>query len=374
MKLEAIFSGKDVDEAIDKAVEQLGAPNKAALVVTVLHEARHGFLGIGNVDAEIHVVYQKPDEQSAEQADKKVEDRTNRPDRNGRGRRQQKHRSGNRHGARPEEAAEPEKEQLPEVNYIDPETATKSEQVAYRFILTVLEDMGITDAKVGMHPGDNDDMVITVSGENAGLLIGHHGETLDALQYLANLAANRREEGEKHEYARITLDIEDYRAKRENTLRILARKKAQQVQKTKKSVILEPMSPYERRIIHSEVQKIDGVTTNSIGLDNNRRVVIYLESAGMDLPEGITETVDAKATAPAKSGKSGSKSGRSRRRKKAADTAKDPFEVEGGSEREHGPSVFDSEDSRDPFDLDSFMAMAPDEDAENSGDESGKEE
>ena len=108
---------------------------------------------------------------------------------------------------------------------IDPETATASEQTAYRFICKLVEDMGLSDVTVAMHPGTNDDMVITVDGKEAGVLIGHHGDTLDALQYLANLAANRKEEGEKREYARITVDVEDYRAKREDALRALARRK-----------------------------------------------------------------------------------------------------------------------------------------------------
>ena len=119
--------------------------------------------------------------------------------------------------------------------------------------------------------------MICVDGEGAGLLIGHHGETLDALQYLANLAANKKQKGEKREYVKITLDVEGYRAKREEALRALARRMAAKVVKGKKSVMLEPMNPYERRIIHSEVQGIEGVSTNSIGSENNRRVVMFLD-------------------------------------------------------------------------------------------------
>ena len=121
--------------------------------------------------------------------------------------------------------------------------------------------------------------VITVDGEGAGLLIGHHGETLDALQYLANLAANKKVKGEKREYTKITLDVEGYRAKREEALRALARRMAGKVVKYKKSVMLEPMNPYERRIIHSEVQSIEGVSTNSIGSENNRRIVMFLDDS-----------------------------------------------------------------------------------------------
>ena len=148
--------------------------------------------------------------------------------------------------------------------------------VALDFIRKVVEDMEL-NLTVAMKDGDNDDTLITVDGEGAGLLIGHHGETMDSLQYLANLAANKKVKGEKQEYVKITLDIEGYRAKREQKLRELARKMASKVVKGKKSVMLEPMNPYERRIIHSEIQGIEGVSTNSIGSENNRRIVIFLD-------------------------------------------------------------------------------------------------
>ncbi len=152
----------------------------------------------------------------------------------------------------------------------------KGADVALEFIRKVVSDMEL-ELNIAAKPGSNDDTLITVDGEGAGQLIGHHGETLDALQYLANLAANKKVKGEKREYVKITLDIESYRAKREEALRALARRMAQKVIKGKKSVMLEPMNPYERRIIHSEVQGIDGVSTNSIGSENNRRVVMFLD-------------------------------------------------------------------------------------------------
>ena len=155
----------------------------------------------------------------------------------------------------------------------------KGEDCALEFINTVIADMGLEGLTVGKKAGDNGDVIITVDGESAGVLIGHHGETLDALQYLANLAANKKVNGEKREYAKITLDIENYRAKRETALRALARRMAAKVIKYKKSVMLEPMNPYERRIIHSEVQGIEGVSTNSIGSENNRRVVMFLDDS-----------------------------------------------------------------------------------------------
>ena len=148
---------------------------------------------------------------------------------------------------------------------------------ALAFVKKLLEDMNI-EAEVEMTDGDNGEKKITVKGEAAAILIGHHGETLDSLQYLANLAANKRIDGKKGEYVKISVDVEGYRAKREETLRALARRMANKVLKYKKSVMLEPMNPYERRIIHSEIQNMAGVSTNSIGSENNRKIVIFLDS------------------------------------------------------------------------------------------------
>ena len=148
---------------------------------------------------------------------------------------------------------------------------------ALDFINKLLSDMNI-EANVEMTEGEDGDCRISVTGEGAAILIGHHGDTLDSLQYLANLAANKRVNGKKEEYVKVTVDVEGYRAKREETLRALARRMAAKVQKYKKSVMLEPMNPYERRIIHSEIQNIEGVSTNSIGSENNRKIVIFLET------------------------------------------------------------------------------------------------
>lgn len=152
----------------------------------------------------------------------------------------------------------------------------KGVYVALEMIKKVVADMGLDATVTHTKTADGDDR-INIDGEGAGILIGYHGDTLDSLQYLANLAANRKIQGEKREYVKISIDIEGYRAKREETLRSLARRMADKVLKNKKSVMLEPMNPYERRIIHSEVQNIEGVSTNSIGSENNRKIVIYLD-------------------------------------------------------------------------------------------------
>ena len=154
------------------------------------------------------------------------------------------------------------------------------ETTALTFVRTILADMGITaDTTLSALPGSKREFLLTISGEEVGALIGHHGDTLDSLQYLVNLAANRREDDEESNYTRITVDIENYRAKREDTLRRLARRMADKALKYRRSVTLEPMNAYERRIIHSEVQGIAGVTTESIGTENNRRVVISCDGS-----------------------------------------------------------------------------------------------
>ena len=150
------------------------------------------------------------------------------------------------------------------------------EYEALEFIKKLIADMNIS-ADVEMTDGENGEKKIAINGESAAILIGHHGDTLDSLQYLANLAANKKIDGKKGDYVKISVDVEGYRAKREEVLRGLARKMASRVLKYKKSVMLEPMNPYERRIIHSEIQNIEGVSTNSIGSENNRKIVIFLD-------------------------------------------------------------------------------------------------
>ncbi len=211
MKKEITVCGKTVEEAVAKAVSELGAPSAEKIEYTVLEDAKKGFLGIGATDAKIAASY-----------------------------------------------------------------TVGGEYEALAFIEKLLADMNI-EADINMTDGDNGEKRIAITGEAAAILIGHHGDTLDSLQYLANLAANKKINGKKEEYVKIAVDVEGYRAKREETLRSLARKMASRVLKYKKSVMLEPMNPYERRIIHSEIQNIEGVSTNSIGSENNRKIVIFLD-------------------------------------------------------------------------------------------------
>lgn len=116
-----------------------------------------------------------------------------------------------------------------------------------------------------------------IDGDDAAILIGRRGETMDALQYLSLLVSNRAE----GEYVKISLDVANYRSKRENTLESLAKRTAAKVQKTRRSQTLEPMNPYERRIVHSTIQEIKGVKSESVGEDPHRRVVVLLEGESL---------------------------------------------------------------------------------------------
>ena len=142
---------------------------------------------------------------------------------------------------------------------------------AKEFIGKVVSNMGIDCKIVEVEKRDYGvEFVLEGESEELGILIGHHGDVLESLQYLSSLAANRGTD----DFYRIGIDVNDYRKKREETLRALARKKAARVAKYKRSFVFEPMSAKDRRIIHSELQDFEGVNTHSVGQDDERKVII----------------------------------------------------------------------------------------------------
>ena len=144
---------------------------------------------------------------------------------------------------------------------------------AQKFLMDVTDRMGV---KVDVYVDDSkaDNLSIHMIGDTLGILIGRRGETLDALQYLTSLQVNKGREG----YIRVTLDTENYRAKREDSLRRLAQRMANRAVNTGRKVVLEPMNPYERRVLHTALQNHPAVTTHSEGEEPNRRVVIMLKN------------------------------------------------------------------------------------------------
>lgn len=167
------------------------------------------------------------------------------------------------------------------------------------FLAGLLNRFG-TPAQIDVTENEEEKTIhLELSGDNMGAIIGRRGDTLDAFQYLTSIVTNKDED----ERWRVTVDTENYRAKREAALIALANKTAQKALKYKKGVALEPMNPHERRIIHSALQEVEGVTTYSTGSEPNRKVIV----APTDLPQ---QTRSAKKPA---SGKGGQKSGNRRR-------------------------------------------------------------
>ena len=148
---------------------------------------------------------------------------------------------------------------------------TDAKADAGNFVGDILDKMDI-DATISVSETD-ETVKVEISGDNVGLLIGRRGETLDAIQYLTSLVVNK----ESDDFKRVIVDVENYRQKREDTLIALAYRMADKVEKYKKSVTLEPMTPYERRIIHSALQERFTIETISVGEEPNRKVVIRVK-------------------------------------------------------------------------------------------------
>jgi spoIIIJ-associated protein len=150
------------------------------------------------------------------------------------------------------------------------------------YLNVILSNLGIENADIAVNE-DGEDLRINIScGDDYGSVIGRRGETLDAIQYLVRLVVNRDFDNYKH----VSINVGNYREKREATLKALAQKNASKVRKYGRNVVLEPMNPYERRIIHTAIQEIEGVTSHSVGSDDDRKVVITLEEGVKPLNGG----------------------------------------------------------------------------------------
>ena len=145
-----------------------------------------------------------------------------------------------------------------------------TQKICEKFLQEVLQAMGMSEVTIVSSIDEEGALAIEMSGDNMGILIGKRGQTLDSLQYLTNRVANKSQDG----YVRVKLDTEDYRKRRKQTLENLAKNIAYKVKRSRKPISLEPMNPYERRIIHSALQADDRVSTHSEGEEPYRRVVV----------------------------------------------------------------------------------------------------
>ena len=277
MKKEIIAQGKDVLEAKDNARAALGAGPLDDVNFEILHAGSRGIFGIiGVKPAQVKAWMEIPDPEERHRRKSEKKRRENRPE--GEKSAEKKHNQKNnltKNENKPKENKEKSKI-IPELELkLEPKIVGEGEDMSFDFVKTVISDIGLS-AEASLYSCEDGTRRIIISGDDASTLIGHHGDTLDALQYLANLASARKNINGERDKSRVTIDIEGYRAKREETLRALARRMAAKAIRNRRSVMLEPMSAYERRIIHSEIQGIEGVSTNSIGSDNNRKIVIFL--------------------------------------------------------------------------------------------------
>ncbi len=268
-----ITTGKTIDLAVEAALEQLHM-DRDSVSVEVLENAKSGFLGLGGQPAKVKVTYEGPAEDnapalsSASRSKPKQEKKPEpKPEK-------KPERPANKPEPKPERR-EPKPAQPKQVKEYAPAPEGSDEQRVERFLKGLLEHMG-SDAIPHAWRDDEGVCRVDLVGESLGMLIGRRGETLDAIQHLANYAMNQG--GGKH--LRITVDAEGYRAKREDALRALAGKVAAKVLKYRRNVMLEPMNAFERHVIHAALQSVDGVTTFSTGTEPNRRVVVaYGDSA-----------------------------------------------------------------------------------------------
>ena len=264
-------SAKTLDDAITEALVQLGVTSDR-LDYIVVEKGSEGFLGIGRKQAVIKARRkreEKPVEETVEESkvetpvkeEVKPEKKTEKKPA-----KEHSHTKKNVREEKPEVKSEPKKEV--ELAKVEPQTIETGE----KFIYDVMNAMGMDDVKVTSVVDEEGALSINMEGSNMGILIGKRGQTLDSLQYLTNRVANKMQDG----YVRVKLDTEDYRRRRKETLENLAKNIASKVKRTRKTVSLEPMNPYERRIIHSALQSDPAVSTHIEGEEPYRRVVVTL--------------------------------------------------------------------------------------------------
>lgn len=228
MEKTVVKTAKTVDEAIEAALAELGV-SKDDAKIEVITEPASGFLGLGSKEAEVKVT------------------------------------------------ADVEEEEEEVVYYGDDENfegdaVTEAEDAAVTFVAEVLSGIGIHGNMDSYR--EDDAIFISVSGADCGAAIGRHGETLESISYLANLVANKHSEDRVH----VHLDVGGYRKHREQVIKGLADRAATKAKKTGRKVVMEAMNPAERRIVHSYLQDVEGISTHSEGTEPNRKVIVTPEN------------------------------------------------------------------------------------------------
>jgi hypothetical protein len=286
MKGSIRVSAKTLDDAITEALIQLGVTSDR-LEYNVIEKGSAGFLGIGMKQAVIEA-WKKEDKEEEEFLKAVEETIRENPVKEYFVKEDDVKEHQAEEAAKKEEAVREEKTEKEEASANAKEEKSEPVSVKEKELLAKVEDETIRyveqfvkdtlkamdmDVEITSSIDKDGALYVDMKGENMGILIGKRGQTLDSLQYLANRVANKHQSG----YVRVKLDTENYRARREETLKHLAKNIAHKVKRNRRPVILEPMNPYERRIIHSTLQSDPYVTTHSEGEEPYRKVVVTLK-------------------------------------------------------------------------------------------------
>lgn len=265
---EAIGIGSTIEDARKKALDALHAPLEADVKVEVVEMPKKKILGLfGGSDAKVKASY---DDGVAEKKAAPVKKEAPKFEK----------KQNNAQAKKPQAEKKPQTDKKQKVEKKSVEKKAEVEDIfasiepkkneATAYLESILKGMGFSDADVVAREADDDIAFEITCSEDYGNIIGRRGETLDALQHLTRLFVNRSDNNNK----RVALNVGDYRKRREETLKGLAKRQAQRVIKYGRNAALEPMNPYERRIIHTAIQEIDGVTSHSVGEGDRRRVII----------------------------------------------------------------------------------------------------
>ena len=292
---EITVSAKTLDDAITEASIQLGVASDQ-MEYDVIEKGSAGFLGIGSRQAVIRARIKKTvteeikaEEIKPEEIKKEFKKEFRKDRKEFVGHKERKEYKEYKKDSKKDFKKEPKKEFVKEnktetvsaVTAAAPVYEEKKElhvavvteatqKICEKFLQEVLQAMGMGEVTIVSSIDEEGALAIEMSGDNMGILIGKRGQTLDSLQYLTNRVANKSQDG----YVRVKLDTEDYRKRRKQTLENLAKNIAYKVKRSRKPISLEPMNPYERRIIHSALQADDRVSTHSEGEEPYRRVVV----------------------------------------------------------------------------------------------------
>ena len=231
-------TAKTVDEAVEAAIAELGCTKEQAQIEVINEGSEGGFLGVGKKDAEVKVSFDDGVVAEATVAD---------------------------------DASDDDDTYYGDDESFEGDAVSEAEDAAANFVAEVLSGIGIHGNMDSYR--EDDTIYISVTGSDCGAAIGRHGETLEAITYMTNLIANKHSEQRVH----VHLDVGGYRKHRESILKNLADKAASRVKRSGRKVVMEPMTPSERRIVHSYLQGVNGVTTHSEGEEPSRCVVVTPE-------------------------------------------------------------------------------------------------